>query len=108
MATSQWAYSQLYKELLQPLGPRILYCDTDSAVFHTYKGETAQELVQLGVKLGDLTNELGRDKYSFSPEVSIQEFVAAAPKAYGTGYKMTLRKQRSKDLARKSNTLQKP
>ena len=104
--TTSQARLKLYKELLQPLGPRILYCDTDSAVFHTYKGETPQELVQLGVKLGDLTNELGRDKYSFSPEVSIQEFVAAAPKAYG--YRLQDDTTQAKIKGFKSNTLQKP
>jgi hypothetical protein len=58
--------------LLNSLGKRVLYCDTDSVIYTQKEGESKLEL---GDYLGDLTNELDTDRY-------IVEFVSGGPKNY--------------------------
>ncbi len=70
--TTCWARLVLY-EALDTLQERVIYCDTDSVVYHSMPGE---EGIDLGDKLGEWTNEVGLGN-------SIIEFVAAGPKSYG-------------------------
>lgn len=53
--TTSLARIKLYRELLKPLGTRIFYCDTDSAV---YLSEEGLYNPPNGDFLGDLTDEL--------------------------------------------------
>lgn len=82
--TTAWARLKLYKELIEPLGPRICYYDTDSAVFVTRDSELdwLNRTVPLGKYLGDVTNELGHNKYTYEGTY-ITEFVSGGPKNYG-------------------------
>ena len=82
--TTAWARLKLYKELLEPLGRRICYYDTDSAIFMCKRSEMewVKEAVPLGRYLGDITNELGNNKYTYDG-VYIKEFVSGGPKNYG-------------------------
>lgn len=68
--TTAQARLKLYSYLEQ-LNERALYCDTDSIVFSTSRGETEP---QTGDHLGDLTNE--------EPDHEIASFVTGGPKNY--------------------------
>ena len=68
--TTAQARLKLYT-YLEALGPRTLYCDTDSIVFTTRPGERKPPL---GDYLGDLTDE--------HPCNNIIEFVTGGPKNY--------------------------
>jgi G:T-mismatch repair DNA endonuclease (very short patch repair protein) len=62
----------LYK-YLDRLGTRAIYTDTDSVVY--IQDESQPRLVEVGDRLGDMTNELQPDEF-------IQEFVSGGPKNY--------------------------
>jgi hypothetical protein len=68
--TTAQARLKLYS-YLEHLGPRALYADTDSVVYSSKSGEWKLEL---GVYLGDLTDEV--------PDNRIIEFVTVVPKNY--------------------------
>ncbi|XP_041920140.1 uncharacterized protein LOC121684226 [Alosa sapidissima] len=70
--TTAHARLKLY-ELMDKLGERLLYTDTDSAVYVSKDGDWEPPL---GPYLGDLTNELDDGDY-------ITEFCSAGPKTYG-------------------------
>ena len=69
--TTSLARIELYK-LLDSLGERVMYYDTDSVIFVTREGDTNPPL---GDYLGELTSELDPGDY-------IVEFVSAGPKNY--------------------------
>ena len=69
--TTAWARLKLYNDALDVVGPRAIYCDTDSIV---YKYSADGPNIALGSYLGEWTDELGGD--------FIQEFVASGPKMY--------------------------
>ena len=73
--TTSLARIKLYRELLKPLGKRVLYCDTDSAVF--ISGEDLEDPPN-GDFLGQLTDELDP-----SGKVVIGECVCGGAKHYG-------------------------
>ena len=73
--TTSLARIKLYRELLKPLGTRIFYCDTDSALF--LSGEGLYDPPN-GDFLGELTDELDS-----SGDVVIGEWVCGGPKNYG-------------------------
>jgi len=73
--TTAQARLKLYS-YLQPLGDRVLYCDTDSVVFITYPG---QWIPPLGDYLGDLTDEVPDKR---APGNTILHFVTGGPKNY--------------------------
>jgi hypothetical protein len=68
--TTAQARLKLYS-YLQPLGERVLYCDTDSVVFTSAQGEWDPPL---GDFLGDLTYEV--------PNNQITRFITGGPKNY--------------------------
>lgn len=68
--TTAQARLKLYS-CLQPLGDRVLYCDTDSVVFTAFPGQWQPPL---GDFLGDLTDE--------APDNKITQFVTGGPKNY--------------------------
>jgi hypothetical protein len=68
--TTAQARLKLYS-YLQPLGDRVLYCDTDSVVFTCSQGQWQPPL---GDFLGDLTDEV--------PNNQITKFVTGGPKNY--------------------------
>ena len=70
--TTPRARERLY-EAIQLLGERVLYFDTDSAI---YVEEEDQLKPLLGDYLGEFTSELEDDDY-------IEEFVSGGPKNYG-------------------------
>lgn len=82
--TTAYARLKLYTELLMPLGRRICYYDTDSAIFVCKNSEMdwLKQNVPLGKYLGDITNELGSNKYEYGDEY-IVEYVSGGPKNYG-------------------------
>ena len=63
-------------EILEKLGNRVLYYDTDSCVFISREGEYEPSL---GPYLGELTSELE----SYGPEAYIYKFISGGPKFYG-------------------------
>jgi len=69
--TTCWARLKLY-ELMDSLGERILYVDTDSAIF-TARPE--QPMPSLGDYLGQLTDELPAGLW-------IKSFISSGPKSY--------------------------
>nr|XP_022305881.1 uncharacterized protein LOC111112600 [Crassostrea virginica] len=69
--TTCWARVKLY-EVLQMLGERVLYFDTDSVIFVSRSGDVEPET---GSFLGQLTSELEPSEY-------ITEFVSGGPKNY--------------------------
>ncbi len=69
--TTAHARLELY-ELMDKLGDRLLYCDTDSVVFTSKEGEYEPPT---GPFLGDLTDEVG-------PGDHIIQFVTSGPKSY--------------------------
>ena len=71
--TTSQARLKLY-DLLEKLGNRVLYYDTDSVIFVRTRGEEIPG-VELGDFLGDLTSELGYGDY-------ITRFVSGGPKNY--------------------------
>lgn len=75
--TTAWARLKLYEDLHR-LDERVLYCDTDSIIFVDKDNEWRPEL---GRYLGDLTNELGSDDYSYNDTWGV-EFVSTASKSY--------------------------
>jgi hypothetical protein len=84
--TTSHARVELYKYLHQ-LGEKVLYCDTDSVIYLSRKGEEDQE-PQIGHFMGDLTSELecssvGCTKKEPHPEHYIVHFVSGGPKNYG-------------------------
>lgn len=70
-----WARLELYK-CMEMLGPRLAYCDTDSALFITKRGE---EKPPLGSFLGGLTDECAG---MLGPGSHIIEYVSCGPKNY--------------------------
>ena len=78
--TTCWARLKLYS-LLETLGERVLYFDTD-VIFVSRPGDTDPKT---GSFLGELTNELKK------PDDSITEFVSGGPKNYA--YKTFLGEQ---------------
>lgn len=75
--TTAWARLKLYNDLYK-LNTRVLYCDTDSIIFIDRPGAWKPVL---GRYLGDLTNEIGSDDYSYN-ETWGTEFVSTASKSY--------------------------
>src|SRR5678815_197550 len=69
--TTAYARVELYN-LLDSLGQRVLYCDTDSCVFTARKG---QYIPDTGKFLGNLTDEIGSGEIADS-------FVCTGPKSY--------------------------
>ena len=69
--TTAWARLKLYT-LLEQLGERALYFDTDNVIYLVKSGEWRPDC---GVFLGELTNELNEGDW-------ITDFVAAGPKNY--------------------------
>ncbi len=69
--TTAYGRLELYK-LMDRLGPRVFYVDTDSLIFSTKEGEW---MPQTGSYLGELSNEL-------DPDDNITEFAATGPKSY--------------------------
>jgi hypothetical protein len=73
--TTAQARLKLY-ELLEVLGPRVIYFDTDSVIFSA----RPQEYVPpTGSFLGELTDEVAGE---YGPECYINKVVAAGPKCY--------------------------
>ncbi len=70
--TTAYGRLELYK-LMDKLGPRVFYVDTDSLIFSLKKDDW---MPQTGSYLGELTNELESDD-------NITEFAATGPKSYG-------------------------
>ncbi len=70
--TTAYGRLELYK-VMDRLGPRVFYVDTDSLIFSMKEGEW---MPQTGSYLGELTNEL-------DPDDDITEFAATGPKSYG-------------------------
>lgn len=65
-------------DLLDQLGTRVLYYDTDSVIYrHSLRPEDQLDMPRVGPYLGDLTNELGSDNTRW-----ITEFVSTGPKSY--------------------------
>ena len=88
--TTAYARMKLYS-VLEKLGDRVLYYDTDSVIFAPRKGEdntaTMEALgVGLGRYLGDLTSEIG-DSYAYDFNNGIVKFLSAGPKHYA--YQLT-------------------
>ena len=69
--TTAWARLKLYT-LLEQLGERALYFNTDSVIYSVKSGEWRPDC---GVFLGELTNELNEGDW-------ITDFVSAGPKNY--------------------------
>ena len=69
-----YARLKLYNELLETLKDRVLYMDTDSAIYFSKEGDFHPPL---GDYLGDLTNILDDDKSI------IETFCSGGPKNYG-------------------------
>ena len=72
--TTSLARIHLYRSLLHPLGRRVLYCDTDSAVF--LSGDNHPPDPPLGKYLGQLTDELDDGHV-------VAKWVCGGPKNYG-------------------------
>jgi hypothetical protein len=72
VTTTAWARMRLYEEL-DKVGSRAAYCDTDSIIYE--KSANAEENLQTGPFLGQMTNELkvGED---------IVEYCSGGPKNY--------------------------
>lgn len=68
--TTSYARLELYR-IINQLGSRVLYMDTDSVVFK----DTGEHDIVTGLFLGELTNELDEDEW-------ITEWVSTGPKAY--------------------------
>ena len=79
-----YARLKLYSEL-EKLQDRVLYFDTDSIIFVEHTNNTTEYKPKLGNYLGELTNEIKKDKGTH-----IVEFVSSGPKLYAyrtnTGY----------------------
>jgi hypothetical protein len=74
--TTAHARLRLYK-LLEILGERVLYMDTDSVIYIDDGSEECKKIEEmLGDMLGQLTNELG------NLDTWMEEYVSAAPKDY--------------------------
>lgn len=94
--TTAHARLKLY-DLLEKLGSRVLYYDTDSCIFAPLAGEDPNVLAPLGKYLGDLTNELadpyngdekyGGDGYTYDLSMGIEYFISGGPKHYS--YRLT-------------------
>ena len=72
--TTGHARVHLYREILEKIGTRAAYCDTDSGIYKA--GLSCGESLLTGSFLGDLTNELEEDRV-------IGEWVCGGPKNYG-------------------------
>jgi hypothetical protein len=70
--TTAYARMRLF-ELLQKVGGRLIYCDTDSVIYEI--SPNAEDNLPIGSFMGELTNELGEG------EVIIR-FVSGGPKVY--------------------------
>ncbi len=70
--TTAHARLELY-DLMDKLGDRVLYSDTDSVIFVSRDGDW---IPPLGDHLGELTDEIGDGDY-------ITEFCSSGPKSYG-------------------------
>ncbi len=73
--TTAQARLKLY-ELLETIGPRIIYYDTDSVIFSAKPGEY---IPPTGSFLGDLTDEVAGE---YGPGCYMNKVVAAGPKCY--------------------------
>ena len=77
-----WARLKLWK-VMQSLGSRVIYHDTDSIIFSAKEGEY---IPPLGEYLGDLTDELSCKELACSNKQCsghfIEEFVSCGPKNY--------------------------
>ena len=81
--TTCWARLKLY-DVVDFLGERVLYMDTDSVVF---RAETGAPMPPLGDYLGELTDELPPGRF-------IKEFISSGPKSYA--YKQDDDKEKTK------------
>ena len=79
--TTAHARLKLYNEFLEPIGARLLYCDTDSCIFYYNINEDPNTLIKLGNYLGDPTSEVG-SKNEYDSKEFITEFVSGGPKHY--------------------------
>jgi hypothetical protein len=70
--TSAQARLKLYNDFIEPLGERVLYCDTDSVIYTRKEGESK---IELGSYLGQPTDELKGSH--------IVKFWCAGPENYG-------------------------
>ena len=73
--TTSNARLRLY-EMLDKLGNRVTYYDTDSVIYIVYDDDDEDDLVKTGCMLGDWTDEIGKDVY-------IDKFYSTGPKSYG-------------------------
>lgn len=97
--TTAHARLKLYS-VMEKLGDRLCYCDTDSIIFIDRPNEWRPPL---GKFLGDLTNELGSDNYNYS-DIFATEFVGVSAKSYSlktTSRKHDFVKVKGHSLARK-------
>ena len=79
--TTGLARIHLYTKMLDKVGTRAVYCDTDSCVYKA--GYRVGPSLPVGSFLGDLTNELENDRV-------IGEWACGGPKHYGyRSYKLT-------------------
>lgn len=74
--TTSIARLKLY-DVLDQLGDRVLYYDTDSVIYYHHIDDPPHILPRLGKFLGELTNELCDDGTRW-----IDEFVSTGPKSY--------------------------
>ena len=81
--TTCWARLKLY-DVVDFLGERVLYMDTDSVIFKAKEGDS---MPSLGDYLGELTNELPLGHY-------IEEFISSGPKSYA--YRQDDNKEKTK------------
>ncbi len=79
--TTAHARLKLYNELLEPLGRKVLYFDTDSCIY--LEDETTPKIT-IGDYLGDLTDELEDKKkgWNWNNNWAV-EYVGLMPKTYG-------------------------
>ena len=69
-----YAHLELF-EVINKLGKRVLYYDTDSVIYI----DSGENTVEMGNYLGDLTNELEKEGCS---EIWIEQFCSTGPKSY--------------------------
>lgn len=78
--TTAHARVHLYNDCLHPLGPRVVYFDTDSVIYIKKK---YQNRLPLGDKLGDLTDEIESVQFEGETrQLYCSGFVSGGPKNY--------------------------